>query len=482
LKKGDYDLVFQRRHPDYLAHEASWQRSHDAYSGGSRYIERALIRHVSEIEVEFAERRKRAYYFNYPRAIAGRITQYALATDPVRRNADPTLLEDWSRNGLRVNEVMRQLSTMLNMYGRSWLQVESPQFTGRPSLAEAKKRRLRPYVRALAPFAVTDWAEGSDGKLLWAIVREDDYDNADPLRPAVMRHRCRLYERDKWRLFGESSSGITEISSGVNPAGVVPLIPVIEPDGFGLQADHWFDDVVRISDAILNNESEAQMNVVKQMFGLLVVSDAFARGALKQAARETVSGGSQNGFSAAIARSAAVIEAVEEKGISRFISPSGVETATIREENRKLKEELYEVVGLAVQGRTRQSQTAESKEWDFQNVEQFLATRAELLEQSETQAWQMMHAYDPTITVPEIIYNRKFAVRELPESIACLLQLAELNDSKAFHRAIDRAGLEMLDAVHSLPEYDKQMVLDEILKDRKPADRNPDPNNIPLVC
>ena len=52
-----------------------------------------------------------------------------------------------------------------------------------------------------APFIL---AEGSDGKLLWAIVREDDYDNSDPFRPAVMRHRYRLYERNQWRLFGDN--------------------------------------------------------------------------------------------------------------------------------------------------------------------------------------------------------------------------------------------------------------------------------------
>ena len=62
---------------------------------------------------------------------------------------------------------------------------------------------------------------------------------------------------------------------------MVPLVELIEPDGFGIEANHWFEDVVRISDAILNNESEAQMNVVKQMFGMLVVSENFQRGASK---------------------------------------------------------------------------------------------------------------------------------------------------------------------------------------------------------
>jgi hypothetical protein len=73
------------------------------------------------------------------------------------------------------------------------------------------------------------------------------------------------------------------------------------------------------------------MNTVKQMFGMLVVSESFARGAQKLSS----SASKTENFSATVARSAAIIEAVDEKGISRFISPSGVETATIRAEKRR---------------------------------------------------------------------------------------------------------------------------------------------------
>ena len=111
--------TFNTRHPEYSDHEFAWKRARDAYSGGTDYIHRALIRHVSEIPLEFEERLRRAYYFNYPRNIAQRITQYALAVDPVRSGADPDLVEDWSRSGLRTNEVMRQVSTLLNIYGRA---------------------------------------------------------------------------------------------------------------------------------------------------------------------------------------------------------------------------------------------------------------------------------------------------------------------------------------------------------------------------
>ena len=452
------NIIFNRRHAEYAANELRWRRSSAAYRGGREYITSALIRHVSEIDVEFAERQARAYYFNYPRAIARRITQYVLGVDPVRRGAPPELVEDWSRTGMRANEVMRQLSTMLNVYGRAWLLVEAPEFSGELTVAEAQKRNLRPYVTALSPLDVTDWAEGDDGRLLWAIVAEESVEKSDPFLAARRIRRRRLYGRECWRLFGEGDGGASELASGPNPLGEVPLIPVVEPDGFGMAAGHWFEDVVRVSEAILNNESEAQMNVVKQMFGMLVVSDSFARGV--QRAADPGRGG--RSLAATVARSAAVIESVEEKGLSRFISPTGIASETIRQENQHLKRELYDVVGLAVQSASRETQTAESKEWDFQNVGQFLAARADLLEQAEQAAWRLIHAYDPGTPLPEVVYNRKFAVRDLDDSISGLLKLTNLSSGRCFQKAVRRAALELLDAVSGIPEAEKQQIQHEI--------------------
>lgn len=446
--------LFHRRHQEYTLLESRWKRSLDAYSGGAGYIEKALIRHVSEIDLEFAERKMRAYYFNYPRAIARRITQYILGTAPTRYNADPELVEDWSRTGLRTNEVMRQLSTLLNVFGRAYLLVESPRFSGRPTIREARAEKLRPYVRCVSPLNVVDWGFGSDGKLSWALLKEAYREQDDPLKAAVTRSRIRLLEKFSWHLFEDTPGGVREIASGENPAGMVPLIQVEEPDGFGIAANHWFEDVVRISEAILNNESEAQMNIVKQMFGMLVISDSFARGARKRSGDE--SGG---GFSATVARSAAIIESVEERGISRFISPSGVASSVIREENVQLKQELFDVVGLAMQGRSNENHTAESKEWDFQHVKFFLADRADLLEDAEQKAWALIHAFDRDIPVPEVVYNRKFAVRDLEKSIAGLLQLAQIDYGKDFRRAIRNAAVEMLDEIASLPISLKSQLL-----------------------
>ena len=377
-------ILFKRKKAEYIANERVWRLCDHAYSGGERYIHDHIIKHTAENDLEYEERQKRAHYFNYPRAIAQRITSFVLAVEPARIGANPDLIEDFSLTGLRINDVMRQVSTMLTVFGRAWVLVDVPSVpkddTGTLDMAAVQSQRIRPYARALKPLEVIDWAYAPDGKLLWAVVEEKHIYDSDPFKLPVVRVRRRLWTREKWALYERASGAESVIAEGVNPTGEVPLIEVTEPDGFGMDCNHWFEDVVRISNSILNNESEAQMNIVKQMFGMLVVSRSFASGALKFNTKDKDGKEEKNSFAMVLSRSAAAIEENEEKGITRYISPSGVETATIRSENEKLKIELYETVGLAMQSRSREAQSSESKSWDFQNVSQFLANRVETVQ------------------------------------------------------------------------------------------------------
>jgi hypothetical protein len=457
---ADFDYIFKREHPVYRKNKTVWERSRKAYSGGSDYIKSALIKHVSEIDLEFSERIKRAYYFNYPRKIARLITQYVLSADPQRHNADSGLIEDFSRNGLRVNEVMRQFSTILNVYGSAWMLVEMPRFSGEVDPERKSHDRLRPYAMAISPLAVVDWAYGTDGRLQWVLLEENSFNNLDPLAPPKARHLRRLWTRNDWMLFEKKSDSgkIVLREKGTHGLGKVPFVHAVEADGFGMSANHWFEDIVRVSDAILNNESEAQMNIVKQMFGLLVISESFARGA-KTFNKNTADNdeGTQK-FSHVLARSAAIWESSEEKGVSRYIAPSGTETKYIREENINLKKEMFDVVGMAVQRDSKSSQTAESKAWDHQNVRQFLASRVDTLEQAELKAWQLMRLWDPTSKEPEIIYNREFSIINLKDSIEALLGLKDLAEGSEYQREIAKAAVSLLEKIKKIaPEARKSI-------------------------
>ena len=457
----DSGIIFKRKHNDVCDNETVWEESLRAYKGGNAHIKEALVKHVSELDAEFEERIKRAHYFNYPRAIAQRITSFALAVEPKRFNAEQEIISDFNRSGLRANDVMRQVSTFLSVFGRLWVYVAMPHFEGTVTLDRVNKERLWPYAKVLSPLDVKDYAYAADGRLAWAIIEEKHvYDN-DPFTDNVKATRRRLWTRAMWQLYERGINGDTLIEEGMNATGVIPLVEVSEPDGFALNANHWFEDVVRISNSIMNNESESQMNVVKQLFGLLVVSDSFSRGAKKAELKETDK--NKDSFAMIVSRSFAAIESPEERGITRYVSPQGAETEAIRKENDALKIELYEVVGLAMQSRSREAQSRDYKSWDFQNVAQFLANRADILENAERKIWEEMNRLDPTVSIPEITYNRKFAVRDLEKSIQGLLQLSTLPDAGIeFKRQTLRAGKELLNDISEIDEQTDNAINKEI--------------------
>ena len=459
----DLNYLFNRCHRDYRQNRAVWERSLAAYSGGREYIAKALIKHVSEIELEYAERLERAYYFNYPRKIAGLITQYIFSSDPVREDADLDLCEDASRDGLRINEIMRQASTMVNIFGSAWFSVEMPEFSGMVDMERKMREHIRPYIKCYSPLMVRDWAVGRDGKLEWVLLDLPLYDNTDPYNPPQNKMQRKLWTRDKWMLIagGNTSGEVRIIAEGENHLGEIPVVHLQEADSSLIGASHWFADTVRISDAILNNESEAQMNVVKQLFGLLVISESFARqGAVENGRGKNGSDGGK--FSHVLARSAAIFETPDEKGTSRYIAPSGIETERIREENLKLKTELFDVVGLTLRPDTKLRQTAEAKSWDYQNTRQFLSNRVDMLEQAELKCWQLMHRLDSSIPVPKITYNRDFSVIDLKNMIDGLVDLGKLSNAKEYSKEISRTAVDLLGKYKKIDPVRKKKIISEI--------------------
>lgn len=458
--KADFGTLFSRQHPFYQHHRPTWERNLAAYAGGVEYIRLALIRHLSETNGEFEERQKRAYYFNFPRKIARIITQYVLATRPEREGAAPEICEDWSRTGLRVDEVMRQFSTEMNVFGTSWLVVDMPTFEGVKTREDEIREKLRPYCVVVSPLAVRDWSYGSDGELDWVLVAEQEFDNRDPFSPPLIIEKRKLWTRSTLTTVTRSRDDGDTVTTFEHGLGRVPFIRQVEVDGYGLCANHWFEDVVRISDAIMNNESEAQMNVIKQMFGLLVVSESFANRA-EEPTPDSEEG--DESLSRTLSRSIAVIESPQDKGISRYISPAGVENATIRAENQALCKMMFDVVGLAISKETKMVETAESKMWDFQNVEQYMRTRADMLEQSEMKAWELMKLWSKSVTVPKVSYNRNFAVLELREAVATLLELSSFNvESDSFQREVGKTAVALLNRLRQLSQGKQENIENEI--------------------
>ena len=74
-----------------------------------------------------------------------------------------------------------------------------------------------------------------------------------------------------------------------------------------------------------------------------------------------------------VSNSEAFTESKEDKGISRYIQPSGAEHESLKDSKKDCKIEMYNVSGLVHRTDSRAPETAEAKAWDFNEINQFLS-------------------------------------------------------------------------------------------------------------
>jgi len=468
------NIIFSRKSALYSNNFNQWVKVLAAYSGGDKYIKKALIRHVSENKLEFAERLKRCIYLNYPRKISKLIVEFIFSKAPDRTGVDSDVQKDMSRTGLNADQVFMLALLIRLLFGRCWLLVDMPAIEAKPDMETKQKQKIRPYVRPLLPFDVVDWAYGSDGKLLWAIVQEFILDKSDPLQKPKEITQRRIWYRDRWELYQKDADGQKLVASKKHKLGFVPIKEFVEVDVLNLTQDHWMFDIVKISDAILNAGSELQMNIIKQMFGLLVVSQGFAAAMgnaevpeyqeqIPQSSREkTIVESEGKKLAHVIARSAAIWETAEEKGLTRYIAPSGAESASIISYMSMLKDAMNDILRLALQSSSKAAQTAESKEWDSLNIQQMLSTNALSLQELESEVWEMVHAWDKSIPIPKVSYTQDFSINDLKTMVSCLMDISSFEITDEFKRAVYEKALVILDKIDPLSPEQYQKILNEI--------------------
>jgi hypothetical protein len=74
----------------------------------------------------------------------------------------------------------------------------------------------------------------------------------------------------------------------------------------------------------------------------------------------------------------------------------------------------------------------------------------------------MMHQWDPTIKVPEVVYNREFAIVNLKESIDALLGLNSIAAGSEYRKEISRAAVSMLEKIKKIAPEARKTILAEI--------------------
>ena len=440
-----------------------------ALAGGRPYIDARLARLPYESDTSWTGagreggRASRAFLINYAARIAAKINQYVFSTEVQRPNADPRFLADTTRTGMTITALMAHVSELVTAARWCWISVDRNSLPrdaqGQPvrrSVAAKEASGDRVFWTVWAPNEVVDWHFDQSGKLIWVITEQSVYDNSDFTQPAGSRQvrtiwqkgggvRLWLNEKNREKIDLEEPFTTTLDDVGFVPVGTPSATP------------WWFDDVERVLAALLNLDSVHGENLYQTVFPQLVIPDGMIQTMMDQL---KISGDGVMKMVRGLGYP--ILEPIEAQGLTRYLTPSAGDLKAIPDENMRLRQVLFEIVGLAMTHVTAQVSSAESKAFDHLDAEAVLRERAVLLEESETKAVLLSKQLDSTFAEYTPVYCRTFNVRDAAEEMSTLLELGKLDLPQAARKEIQRAGVDVLDRLTGLPDDRKKLIVDAI--------------------
>jgi len=428
--------ITDRKHKIMAKREAQIRRNALAVDGGRDYIDERLWRAPNETDVSWSGdttrgivgRKERTGLVNDAGRVANKINQYIFKEQAKRDGADKAFLDNCTGEGESVHDFMQRVNTAFT-YGRwCWLQADRAPLAEGESETEANKAPIK-WVLWDA-LDVPDWCVDAAGNIKWLITRSAIYQNDDPRQAAKDAMLYTLYEqRDDGRVY------ITEKTDKGSVSGLREnvALPGLERIPFALigrpsAKAWWFDDVENIQAQILNLDSMHYETLTETVFPQLVLPSSIGNSLETRLAEKKVQGQSVVTIirEQTLGRRIPILESPEDKGISRFITPSG-DLKLLTEEAGRKRALLFDMVGLALFNKeTRQIQTAESKQFDQLDTNSTLANRAIILQHAESALIELSQMFDKGFRVWEPAYPSKFDVVDVSALSQALTQTANM--------------------------------------------------------
>lgn len=441
--------LVERRHPKYKQLLPHWNFMQATYEGGREWFEGNVFRYIKEGDKEFGDRLKRAYRFNHTREVVDLINKY-LFKQAIMRNKDDApecLTEFWkkaTRNGLTIDDFMRQVSKRTSQFGRIGIVVDMsrPQ-TGVEirSKADEKKAQLKAYVYIVGPQQLLDYSFDDHGHLQWVLIHEIGRDDADPFGSSGDPiHRFRLWTRSSWALYEEKRTGstkksqIVEVDQGDHNLGEVPVILADHMIGDeDYDAPAMIDDIAYLDRAVANYLSNLDAIIQDQTFSQLAMP------------AQNVLPGDKN-YNQMIEMGTSRIFLYDGEGgvAPQYLSPDVKQADLIITAVNKIVGEIYHTVGLAGE-RTKQdnavgidNSSGVAKAYDFERVNALLCAKSDSLEWVEEQiARLVVKWHGSSDEVSELIsYPDNFDTRGLYDEfdIAARLMLIDAPETVRRHQ------------------------------------------------
>lgn len=483
-------LLTTRKHWVYAVRERQMRWNELAVNGGRPYVDARLWRAPNETDVSWrgdpdagvVGRRDRTALVNDAGRVARKIDQYIFKAPAVRAGADEAFLADVTGSGEGVDAFMQRVNGSLTHGRWCWLQCDRAPLDGGRAETLADKSPARWIL--WDALDVPDWRVGDDGEIEWLITRSHVYANADPAVPATDAMLFTLYRR------GED--GVVRVTEEASGSAAVPGLRRDEPIpgmrrvpfvlvGRPSEKAWWFDDVENLQAQVMNLDSQHNETLMETVYPQLVVPSSLANSLEVRLTERNIDGRKVASLirELTLGRKVPICESAEDKGVSRFIAPTGDMRMLVEEAARK-RTLLFDIAGLAMFNReTRQVQTAESKQFDQLDTNATLKNRALALADAEARLVALTRELDPTFPEYAPVYPRDFDVVDAASLAAALTAAGNMADrTPKMRKLLAKAQVRVLKELCGGIATDEEVreVLDEIdARDFSAPELLPDP-------
>ncbi len=229
---GDFDYIFERRHPKIKDKEAIWKLISDSYIGGWEFLKNAhLFKYPRENSREYDARKRRSTYFNYVQPCADILTGL-LYTKKVCRKYPPaieSLIDGSSTEDKKTEyEAFIQAAAIHALLYPCGVLVDTPNFNAADVITEADRQALdlQPYMVLYRPWQIRDFYVNHDCELEWILLDDTFIDASNAFTPSKKTLRYTLWTKTECSKFEktETSKAVVKTEEITHNIGEVPFV------------------------------------------------------------------------------------------------------------------------------------------------------------------------------------------------------------------------------------------------------------------
>ena len=426
---------------EYQRNRDRWTFLLDSFVGGEQYKNgQYLTKYQLETDKEYAQRIRTTPLDNQCQSVISVYISYLFREEPDRDfkswEGQPDVeafLEDCDMEGRSLDAFMKEVATWNSVFGHCWILMAKPNL-GLATAGQEQALGVRPYVNILTPLAVTDWKWERQPTGYYELVYfkyiEEIVDKITIVKEWTKE------EIRTWIMYDDLRKAKLD-SVEINELGVIPAILSYNKrsivKGIGVSD---IADIADIQRMIYNLTSEAEQSHRLDGHPSLVVTPDTQYG---------------SGAGAVI-----VVPENSDPGLKPYVlEHGGANVDSLHGTMAKLVESIDRMANTggvrAVESRVM---SGVALEVEFSLLNARLSEKADNLELTEEQMWELFGLYQGRTWDGEVEYPGSFNVRDTQREFQQLVQAKQAATDPRVLAVIDHEIIEMLgeDADIIMPE------------------------------